>query len=187
MGRIGVGTVHKQLHGRYFGSCCLGGKAWREDHHQIGLVLAESLVRLTVGMQKAHHTEVGILFQTLRQTLFHRVAGIAQHQDTGILHLGRDGKTEEQNLRDGHAQQNQHGALVAEDVEKLYFDKSQKFFHLLVFFVKSTLPYMPSLICPSELSTAIFTAYTRLERSSRVWMVLGVNSASPEIHTTRPG
>ena len=49
-----------------------------------------------------------------------------------------------------------------------------------------TSPYIPNFNAPS-FCTAIFTAYTRLARSSRVWMVLGVNSACEAIHVIRPG
>jgi hypothetical protein len=37
------------------------------------------------------------------------------------------------------------------------------------------------------LGTRIFTAYTSAVRSSRVWMGVGVNSASEEIQSMRPG
>src|SRR6202521_4547568 len=46
---------------------------------------------------------------------------------------------------------------------------------------------MPCLSTPWRLSTAIFTRYTSLERSSAVWTLRGVNSAFEEMKLMVPG
>ena len=56
-----------------------------------------------------------------------------------FLTSGGDGKTEKDYLHDGHAQQNQHRAPVAEDVEELFSDERYELFHGLYLYLGSVM------------------------------------------------
>jgi ABC-2 type transport system permease protein len=65
------------------------------------------------------------------------ILGRVEDGHAGVLHLGGDGKTEKDYLHDGHAQQNQHRAPVAEDMEELFSDERYELFHCLYLYLGS--------------------------------------------------
>lgn len=59
----------------------------------------------------------------------HLVLAVVEDDDTGIFHLRGDGEAEEDDQDDRHDQQNQHRALVAEDVAEFLSYEYDKLFH----------------------------------------------------------
>ena len=80
-------------------------------------------------MQTADNSEILTGIHTVDNAPGYDIIGRVENGNTHILYLRSDGKTEKDNLHNGHTQQNQHRTPVAEDVKEFFSDKSYELFH----------------------------------------------------------
>ena len=111
----------------------------QEDHGEVSLLVSYQAFRLGGGAYLIQYVEVGTCPQLLCPLLCLVVYGGKDHGSAHILYVGRDGEAEEQHLHDGHAEEDEHCALVAQDVACLFYYERYKLFHLIF-------PIFPSYI-----------------------------------------
>ena len=133
---IGVCGVGDKLHARLAG-IKLVRETLAENKRHVNLPSSERSLHIGGRMQAADDGEVFACIHAVDDTAGNYVIRRVEHRHTHVLHLGGDGKTEKDYLHDGHAQQNQHRAPVAEDMEELFSDERYELFHCLYLYLGS--------------------------------------------------
>ena len=80
---------------------------------------------METGRQREVLRSVQPLDDAARQYVVRRV----EHGHAHVLHLGGDGKAEQDNLHHGHHEQDEHRPAVAEDVAEFLAGKYEELFH----------------------------------------------------------
>ena len=101
-----------------------------EDDGDVGIVFQEHLLNLLLAMNVCHDGEITVVADVLLYASGCLVLAVVEDDDTGILHLRGDGEAEEDDHDDGHDQENQHRALVAEDVAEFLSYEYDELFHV---------------------------------------------------------
>ena len=127
-GRVGVGSVGHQLHG---GVARIEPvrKAGTEHHSHIHLRAAEGLIHLLRCMETGRKREVLRSVQPLDDAARQYVVRRVEYGHAHVLHLGGDGKAEQDNLHHRHHEQDEHRPAVAEDVAEFLTGKYEELFH----------------------------------------------------------
>ena len=94
-----------------------------EDQHHINLILSEKAINSCIVEQLSLQREVAVLCEVFPNAGSHGILRIVENSQSGILYLRGDRKTEKHNHHDRHHQQDQHRALIAEDMIELFSDK----------------------------------------------------------------
>ena len=125
---IGVGTIDDHLNTTFF-----TGKILCENYCHIRLLTANRPFSFLWRGDGAYDVEIFRGGESLHGRPSLVVHLRSYHHRAHILYVGGDGKAEDEHQHHGHAEKDEHRALVAQDVLGLLDDETPELFHLTIY------------------------------------------------------
>ena len=144
-------------------------ETFAKDYCHINVTAPEKAFCFFGRMQTVDNGKVLTDIHTVNYASGYGIIGRVENGHTHIPYFRSDGKAEKDYLHNGHTQQNQHRAPVAEDVKEFFSDKSYELFHGYIticfeFYICISLPFLQ----PHEPTVGTHRPWYRLQTAVSV-------------------